>query len=97
MIGEPHVSARIDPILAALRELWLRYPEQGFGQLLDNVASEVGFDLWAAEEDKWVAAIKQFSPQPATIAPQRPLFRYGSGPELCDLVLAISEVGHDFD
>ncbi len=40
---------------------------------------------------------KQFSPQPATIAPQRPLLRYGSDPELCDLVLAISEIGHDFD
>ena len=32
-------TTRIDPILVALRELWLRQPDQRLGQLLVNLAN----------------------------------------------------------
>jgi len=34
-------STRIDPILAAVRELWLRHPDQRLAQLVVNLANPV--------------------------------------------------------
>jgi hypothetical protein len=50
---------RIDPLLAELKKLWLKYPDMRFGQLLENfvfpsVATRAGgmaAFIWAQEDD----------------------------------------------
>jgi hypothetical protein len=60
--------ARIDQILAALREAWLKTPDERLGQFLDNCAGDEelpcelgcyyrGF-LRNIEDDKWLNVIK---------------------------------------
>jgi hypothetical protein len=55
--------ARIDIILAALREAWLRAPDERLGQFLDNCTdfsrTEDYFrQIRNFEDDKWLEAIK---------------------------------------
>jgi hypothetical protein len=60
--------ARIDTILAALREAWLQAPDERLGQFLDNCFYlnniDIAHDDWYHkymfhfEDDKWLNAIK---------------------------------------
>jgi uncharacterized protein YihD (DUF1040 family) len=46
--------ARIDRVIELLREVWERYPDQRFGQLISNLLRESGSDaLWITEDDEW--------------------------------------------
>lgn len=64
--------ARIDKILAVLRETWLKAPDERLGQFLDNCAGcdELPCELGCyyrglfrnLEDDKWLEAIKSRFP-----------------------------------
>jgi hypothetical protein len=59
--------ARIDIILAALREAWLQAPDERLGQFLDNCAlldrDEYFSNFRLLEDDKWLEAIKSRFPK----------------------------------
>lgn len=49
---------RIDKVLAAISEVWKRYPDLRFGQLISNVFSEP--TLYFIEDDELIEKIKRF-------------------------------------
>lgn len=48
---------RIKPFLENLEELWLRYPDYRFGQLIYLLADKIEQDIFFPEEDKWINTI----------------------------------------
>lgn len=51
---------RIDKITSLLNELWHKYPDMRFWQLLLNIAwSDKKIDLWYLEDDKAEAALNK--------------------------------------
>lgn len=49
---------RIPEIILALMELWIKYPDQRLGQLMDNVTSTSGREMYYIEDDETLAQIK---------------------------------------
>ena len=61
--------ARIPVLMDKLQEVWVRYPDLRFGQLLENIIHAykpgtpvVGIEraLWCWEETTWMEAIEKF-------------------------------------
>lgn len=54
----PRDPARIDRVLAAIREAWMLQPDTRLGQLLHNAAHDVGdgVDVFYVEDDYWLTA-----------------------------------------
>lgn len=53
---------RIDEITDLLNEIWHKYPDMRFWQLLLNIAwSDKKIDLWYLEDDKTEAALNKMN------------------------------------
>ena len=51
---------RIDEVLAALKENWEKVPDWRLGQLLCNLQSAAGSDLFYVEDDKFVELLEEY-------------------------------------
>jgi uncharacterized protein YihD (DUF1040 family) len=51
---------RIDEVLAALKENWEKVPDWRLGQLLCNLQSAAGNDLFYVEDDKFVELLEEY-------------------------------------
>lgn len=51
---------RIDKILQEISEVWKRYPDLRFTQLIVNVMSARGSDLYYMEDEKFIKILKEF-------------------------------------
>ena len=50
---------RIEPFLDKLKELWLRYPDMRFGQIIYLLAGEIQRDIFFPEEQEWLDKIQK--------------------------------------
>ena len=50
---------RIKPFLENLEELWMKYPDYRFGQLVYLLMDEMGQDIFFPEEGVWIDTIKR--------------------------------------
>lgn len=62
---------RIEPFLDKLQELWQRYPDYRFGQLIMNLVRDpqnplVFQDPWSWEEEEWEALISEYNEEELT-------------------------------
>jgi len=44
---------RIKPFLQKVEEIWLKYPDLRFGQIIYMLADEIGRDIFFSEEKEW--------------------------------------------
>ena len=51
---------RIDKILQEISEVWKRYPDLRFTQLIVNVMSARGSDLYYMEDERFIKILKEF-------------------------------------
>ena len=51
---------RIDEVLAALKENWEKVPDWRLGQLLCNLQSAAGNDLFYVEDDEFVELLEEY-------------------------------------
>ncbi len=51
---------RIDRILAEIGEVWKDYPDLRFTQLIVNVMSAKGSDLYYMEDERFVKVLKEY-------------------------------------
>lgn len=51
---------RIDKILQEINEVWKRYPDLRFTQLIVNVMSAKGSDLYYMEDERFIKILKEF-------------------------------------
>lgn len=51
----PRDPARIDRVLAAIREAWMLQPDTRLGQLLENAGPPI-VELYYVEDDHWLTA-----------------------------------------
>lgn len=51
---------RIDEVLAVLKENWEKVPDWRLGQLLCNLQSAAGNDLFYVEDDEFVELLKEY-------------------------------------
>lgn len=51
---------RIDKILQEINKVWKRYPDLRFTQLIVNVMSARGSDLYYMEDEKFIKILKEF-------------------------------------
>lgn len=50
---------RIKPFLEEFEKLWLKNPDQRFGQLVYNLARFNNLDMFNTEDDEWFKAITE--------------------------------------
>jgi hypothetical protein len=69
-------SAQRAELLAAIADLWGRYPDWRLGQLVANVAGWADQDIWDVEDGQLFAAaqahIQQLDPSEANSIPRPP-------------------------
>lgn len=51
---------RIDKVLEEINEVWKRYPDLRFTQLIVNVMSAKGSDLYYMEDERFIKILKEF-------------------------------------
>ena len=51
---------RIDKVLQALYDAWHKVPDWRLGQLLCNLQSAAGNDLFYMEDDKFIELLKEY-------------------------------------
>lgn len=52
---------RIKPFLGKLEELWMKYPDLRFGQLIAVIAGEMKItDIFTPEDEVWLEGIQRF-------------------------------------
>ena len=51
---------RIDKILQEINEVWKKYPDLRFTQLIVNVMSAKGSDLYYMEDERFIKILKEF-------------------------------------
>ena len=51
---------RIDEVLAALKENWEKVPDWRFGQLISNMQSAAGDDLFYVEDDEFADMVEEY-------------------------------------
>ena len=51
---------RIDPFLAQLGEVWNKFPDMRFGQIVAYFAAQLPCDMFVAEDDQWIEAIQSY-------------------------------------
>lgn len=50
---------RIKPFLNKVEELWLKYPDLRFGQIIYLLADDIKRDIFFPEEEEWLKAIQK--------------------------------------
>ena len=57
---------RIKPTLDLIEEIWQKYPDMRLGQLIENMATKAGGDVWTMEDtelqqtlSKWLKELRE--------------------------------------